>query len=101
MMRKKLAAIILTAGAVVAVLTGCSEAGPTAVNSDAPSNGKVGAPSEDNGTYTGPTNYGNDFTVQEFTYKLKDGREVTCIWADGYRSGGPSCDWENIKPSDR
>lgn len=23
-----------------------------------------------------------------------DGDELTCIWADGYRAGGPSCNWE-------
>lgn len=32
-------------------------------------------------------------TAYEFEFKMKDGRTVACIYVDGDRSGGPSCDW--------
>jgi len=101
MMRKKLAAIMLTAGVVVTALTGCAAAEDVAASDGAPASDTAPTPSDDNGTYSKPTRYGYYFSAQEFTYKLRDGREVTCIWVDGSRAGGPSCDWENIKPSDR
>lgn len=31
-----------------------------------------------------------------FVQKLPDGREVLCVWAVGYKSGGLSCDWDSI-----
>lgn len=100
-MRKKLAAIMLLTGIAVATLSGCAAAEDVAASDGQPVSGGAPTPSEENGTYSQPTRYGYNFSAQEFTYKLKDGREVTCIWAGDSRSGGPSCDWENIKPSDR
>lgn len=29
--------------------------------------------------------------------ELEDGRTVTCVWAEGARAGGLSCDWANAK----
>lgn len=31
-----------------------------------------------------------------FVQELPDGREVLCVWAVGYKSGGLSCDWDSI-----
>lgn len=29
---------------------------------------------------------------------LHDGTEVRCLIWEGYKSGGPSCDWANVRP---
>lgn len=44
-----------------------------------------------------PTAYHNPENLHEYMLDLSDGRTVTCIARDQYRSGGLSCDWDGAK----
>jgi hypothetical protein len=34
-------------------------------------------------------------SVKAFLVPTPDGREVVCVWAEGYNRAGLSCDWGN------
>lgn len=77
---KKTFAVIAISLVAVFTLAGCS----------GPENDEPKPPAQ-------PTleNYAPDTIA--FEQELPDGRTVLCVWADGFKKGGLSCDWDGAK----
>ncbi len=73
--------IAAAAGAVVGIVAGCSTNTPAVAQQNPPV--IYSWTHEDTG--------GNFWA--ETQIRLSDGWYVTCVIYDGYRAGGPSCDW--------